>query len=181
MFQYSASPAGTNMAPKIVLVTGCSTGIGLSAAILLANDKNKRFKVYATMRNLEKKGALEEQGKNVLGDTLIIKAMDVCSDDSVNAVVEELLADHQRIDVVSKSFSLSVFSTRFKVFIVGEHSSAESRQLNLRAIIIRPWTYLLVRRFSSLGADDLISRLLLNEPREFKSVNGKEQRRLCYL
>lgn len=88
------------MAPKIVLVTGCSTGIGLSAAILLANDKNKRFKVYATMRNLEKKGALEEQGKNVLGDTLIIKAMDVCSDDSVNAVVEELLADHQRIDVV---------------------------------------------------------------------------------
>ena len=109
MFQYSASPAGTNMAPKIVLVTGCSTGIGLSAAILLANDKNKRFKVYATMRNLEKKGALEEQGKNVLGDTLIIKAMDVCSDDSVNAVVEELLADHQKIDVVSKSFSLSVF------------------------------------------------------------------------
>ena len=119
------------MAPKIVLVTGCSTGIGLSVAILLANDKNKRFKVYATMRNLEKKGALEEQGKNVLGDTLIIKAMDVCSDDSVNAVVEELLADHQRIDVVSKSFSLSVSSTRFKVFIVAEHSSVMPRQLHV--------------------------------------------------
>ena len=79
------------------------------------------------MRNLDKKGTLEDQGENVLGDTLIIKAMDVCSDDSVNAVVEELLADHQRIDVVSKSFSLSVFSTRFKVFIVGEHSSAVPR------------------------------------------------------
>lgn len=102
------------MAQKIALVTGCSTGIGLSAALLLANDKNKGFKVYATLRNLEKKGALEEQGKNVLGDTLIIKEMDVNSDDSVNAVVEELLADHQRIDVVSKSFdfSLSYLSTR---------------------------------------------------------------------
>lgn len=97
------SPGRRNMASKIVLVTGCSTGIGLSTALLLANDKNKRFKVYATLRNVEKKGELEEQGKNVLGDTLIIKAMDVCSDDSVNAVVEELLADHQRIDVVSKS------------------------------------------------------------------------------
>lgn len=100
------------MASKIVLVTGCSTGIGLSAALLLANDKNKRFKVYATMRNLEKKGPLEEQGKSVLGDTLIIKAMDVCSDESVNAVVEELLADHQGIDVVSKSDFLYLFFVR---------------------------------------------------------------------
>lgn len=91
------------MASKIVLVTGCSTGIGLSTALLLANDKNKRFKVYATLRNVEKKGELEKQGKDVLGDTLVIKVMDVCSDDSVNTVVQELLAAHQKIDVVSKS------------------------------------------------------------------------------
>lgn len=90
------------MAAKIVLVTGCSTGIGLSTAVLLANDQHKRFKVYATLRNLEKKKELEERGKHVLGDTLIIKAMDVCSDDSVNATVQELLSVHQRIDVVSK-------------------------------------------------------------------------------
>lgn len=88
------------MAAKIVLVTGCSTGIGLSTAVLLANDQHKRFKVYATLRNLEKKKELEERGKHVLGDTLIIKAMDVCSDDSVNATVQELLSAHQRIDVV---------------------------------------------------------------------------------
>ena len=90
------------MAPKIVLVTGCSTGIGLSVALLLASDKEKRFKVYATLRNLEKKGDLEEKGKDFLGATLIIKAMDVCSDDSVNEVVQELLAIDQRIDVLSK-------------------------------------------------------------------------------
>ena len=94
------------MAEKIVLISGCSSGIGLSTAILLASDQCKRFKVYATMRNLEKKKELEERGKHILGDTLFIKAMDVCSDDSVNAIVQELVSAHQRIDVVSK-FSLN--------------------------------------------------------------------------
>ena len=47
------------MAPKIVLITGCSSGIGLATAVLLAQDVEKRFKVYATMRNLAKKGQLE--------------------------------------------------------------------------------------------------------------------------
>lgn len=88
--------------PKIVLVTGCSTGIGLSTAVLLAGDKEKRFKVYATLRNLAKKGELHEKGKNFLGNTLIVKAMDVCSEDSVNEVLRELLAIHHRVDVLSK-------------------------------------------------------------------------------
>ena len=90
------------MAPKVVLVTGCSTGIGLYTALLLASDKEKRFKVYATLRNLLKKGELEEKGKDFLGDTLIIKAMDVCSDESVDGVVQDLLSTHQRIDILSK-------------------------------------------------------------------------------
>lgn len=97
------------MAGKIVLVSGCSSGIGLSAAILLASDQHKRFKVYATMRNLEKKKELEERGKYVLGDTLFIKAMDVCSDDSVNAVVQEVISAHQRIDVVINNAGVGYF------------------------------------------------------------------------
>ena len=91
-----------NMAPKIVLVTGCSTGIGLYTALLLASDKEKRFIVYATLRNLAKKGELEEKGKDFLDDTLIIKAMDVCSDESVDDVVQDVLSTHQRIDILSK-------------------------------------------------------------------------------
>ena len=90
------------MAPKIVLVTGCSTGIGLYTALLLASDKEKRFIVYATLRNLAKKGELEEKGKDFLDDTLIIKAMDVCSDESVDDVVQDVLSTHQRIDILSK-------------------------------------------------------------------------------
>ena len=66
------------MAPQILPICRYSSGIGLATAVLL----EKRFKVYATMRNLAKKGQLEEEGKKQLGDTLIIKQMDVCSDES---------------------------------------------------------------------------------------------------
>ena len=84
------------MTLQIVLISGCST------AVHLAKDAEKRFKVYATMRNLAKKGKLEEEGKEQLGDTLIIKQMDVCSDESVKKAVKEVLDAEGKIDVLCK-------------------------------------------------------------------------------
>ena len=90
------------MAPRIVLITGCSTGIGLSAAVLLAKDPEKRFKVYATMRNLAKKDKLEEAGKESLGETLFIKGLDVCSDESVAQTLGEIFVTDGKIDVLGR-------------------------------------------------------------------------------
>ena len=90
------------MSHRVVLITGCSTGIGLSTAILLAQDPEKRFKVYATVRNLDKGKSLEEVGKEMLGISLFIKGMDVCSDDSVNQTVQEILDTEGRVDILSK-------------------------------------------------------------------------------
>ena len=90
------------MAPQIMLISGCSSGIGLAIAVLLAKDAEKRFKVYATMRNLAKKEKLEEEVKDQLGDTLIIKQLDVCSDESVKNTVQEILDAEEKIDVLCK-------------------------------------------------------------------------------
>ena len=90
------------MAPQIMLISGCSSGIGLAVAVLLAKDAEKRFKVYATMRNLAKKGELEEEVKDQLGDTLIIKQLDVCSDESVKNTVQEIIDAEEKIDVLCK-------------------------------------------------------------------------------
>ncbi|XP_028268343.1 17-beta-hydroxysteroid dehydrogenase type 1 [Parambassis ranga] len=71
------------MDKKVVLITGCSSGIGLSLAVKLASDPNKAFKVYATMRNLAKKERLLECVKGLHRDTLDILQMDVTDRQSI--------------------------------------------------------------------------------------------------
>ena len=48
------------MEKKVVLITGSSTGLGLKTSVLLAQNG---YKVYATMRNLEKSSELEKETK----------------------------------------------------------------------------------------------------------------------
>ncbi|XP_025718915.1 retinol dehydrogenase 8 [Callorhinus ursinus] len=70
-------------APRTVLISGCSSGIGLELAVQLAHDHRQRYQVVATMRDLGKKGTLEEAAGDALGQTLTVAQLDVCSDESV--------------------------------------------------------------------------------------------------
>uniref|UniRef100_A0A8C4TIC1 Retinol dehydrogenase n=1 Tax=Erpetoichthys calabaricus TaxID=27687 RepID=A0A8C4TIC1_ERPCA len=83
---------------KVVLITGCSSGIGLRLAVLLARDTQRRFYVIATMRDLRKKAKLEEEAGVTLHETLVIRQLDVCCDESVTECLNGL--QDRKIDVL---------------------------------------------------------------------------------
>ncbi|XP_062827124.1 retinol dehydrogenase 8 isoform X1 [Anolis carolinensis] len=76
--------------PRTVLITGCSSGIGLRMAVQLAQDPGKRFHVIATMRDLRKKDKLEAAAGDTLNKTLTIQRLDVCNDESVTECINSL-------------------------------------------------------------------------------------------
>lgn len=88
------------MAPKTVLITGCSSGIGLALAARLAQDKQRRFRVIATMRDTGRSAALVAAAGPALGTTLHIKQLDVCDEGSIRACVDSIPGRH--IDVLGE-------------------------------------------------------------------------------
>jgi NAD(P)-dependent dehydrogenase (short-subunit alcohol dehydrogenase family) len=90
------------MAQRVVIITGCSSGIGLDTAVLLAKTDGKKFKVYACMRNLAKKGSLVEKAGDCVDKSLFVLEMDVKSESSVNAAIKHVLETDGRVDVLSK-------------------------------------------------------------------------------
>jgi NAD(P)-dependent dehydrogenase (short-subunit alcohol dehydrogenase family) len=73
-----------------VLITGCSTGFGLDAAVAAAQ---RGWDVFATMRNLAKRDALDAAiaAAGVAGRVEVL-ALDVTDDESVAQCVKEVLA-----------------------------------------------------------------------------------------
>ncbi|KAM4598468.1 17-beta-hydroxysteroid dehydrogenase type 1 [Polymixia lowei] len=86
------------MDQKVVLITGCSSGIGLSLAVRLASDPDKTYKVYATMRNLAKKERLLECVKDLHRDTLDILQMDVTDQQSILVARDRVV--EKRVDIL---------------------------------------------------------------------------------
>lgn len=86
------------MGTRRVLVTGCSSGIGLAVAARLAKDELKRFKVVATMRDLERRGPLEKAAGDTLNRTLEIKQLDACCEASIRECINSLPG--RRVDVL---------------------------------------------------------------------------------
>ena len=81
---------------SVVLITGCSTGLGFATAETMARAGHQ---VYATMRNPQR---APELGQLAERDNLpiTILPMDVDSDESVSAAIGEVLAQAGQIDVL---------------------------------------------------------------------------------
>jgi NAD(P)-dependent dehydrogenase (short-subunit alcohol dehydrogenase family) len=81
---------------KSVIITGANRGIGLDAAIAFARAG---YKVFATMRNPEKAEVLKQKVKEE-SLNIIISAMDVNSDESVNLTIDSILKKNGPVDVL---------------------------------------------------------------------------------
>ena len=81
---------------SVVLITGCSSGIGLHTAVAFAKNGDT---VVASMRNPAKAAALKTAVAKAGGEVDVV-ALDVTDDSSASAAVSAVLASHGRIDVL---------------------------------------------------------------------------------
>jgi short-subunit dehydrogenase len=81
---------------KVVLITGCSTGIGFETAIEFARNG---FKTYASMRDLNKKLELENKIYNEKLPLEILQ-IDVTKQESINSAINIIKNQDDRIDVL---------------------------------------------------------------------------------
>ncbi|WP_299745563.1 SDR family oxidoreductase [uncultured Tateyamaria sp.] len=81
---------------KVILITGCSSGLGISLAVQAAQAGHT---VYATMRNLDKRTALDEAAE-AAGVTLNVAQLDVQDSASIATCVEDVLGAQGHVDVL---------------------------------------------------------------------------------
>ncbi|MDR3652854.1 MAG: SDR family oxidoreductase [Paludibacter sp.] len=80
------------METKVVLITGASAGIGLSAAMQLME---KGVRVYAASR----RGGTSQKASNGAGELIPVK-MDITKEEEIASVVAQILKENKRLDAV---------------------------------------------------------------------------------
>jgi len=86
------------MANKIVLITGSSSGFGLLTSIELAKAG---YGVVATMRDLNRRAKLDQAAAAAgVTDKIDIRALDVTHSQDIATVVDTVVRDYGRIDVL---------------------------------------------------------------------------------
>jgi NAD(P)-dependent dehydrogenase (short-subunit alcohol dehydrogenase family) len=81
---------------KSVIITGTNTGIGFETALAFARAG---YKVFATMRNPGNATALKQKIQEE-SLTIIISAMDVDNDESVNGIIDAIQQENGPVDVL---------------------------------------------------------------------------------
>ncbi len=90
----------------VSVITGCSTGIGYSTAVRLAEDGNQ---VVATMRNPSASDLATVAKER--GAELEVRALDVNDDDAVEALFKDVIATRGGVDVLINNAGLGGGST----------------------------------------------------------------------
>ncbi|XP_046863062.1 17-beta-hydroxysteroid dehydrogenase type 1-like [Xenia sp. Carnegie-2017] len=106
------------MSEEIVLITGTSSGIGLSTAALLAKQTNNKFKVYASMMDTDEKNQLLE--KTAGCSNVVVIELDVRSEESVNDAINQILGNEGRIDVIGKISYIHKYSAAYVILILSD-------------------------------------------------------------
>ena len=81
---------------KVIIITGTSSGLGISLA---TNAAKSGHKVYATMRNLAKRDALDDAIAKAGVDVSVLQ-LDVQDSNSIGAAVDTVIAEEGRIDTL---------------------------------------------------------------------------------
>jgi len=92
------------MPERIALITGSSSGFGLLTSVELAKAG---FRVVATMRDLGRRGALD-QAAATAGVKLDVRQLDVTSIDTIPGLVGQVVRDFGRLDVLVNNAGFAV-------------------------------------------------------------------------
>lgn len=95
MTKETAIQKGDDM--KTVVITGSSSGFGKIAAQQFAD---KGHKVYAAMRNADSKNLEVKNELQSYSENIAVVEIDVCSDESVNAAIAQIMEKESAIDVL---------------------------------------------------------------------------------
>ncbi|HEY7695709.1 MAG TPA: SDR family oxidoreductase [Nitrososphaeraceae archaeon] len=90
---------------RTVLVTGCSSGIGLATCHVLSRND---FMTYGTVRNLSKAKKIQDLIKRE-GLSLKILHLDVNDNQSIKLAVKRILSDTGRLDVLVNNAGYGMF------------------------------------------------------------------------
>jgi len=89
---------------KIVVITGCSSGIGFATAVEFSKNN---FTVFPTMRNLAKKNELEDE----LDSSEDILQLDVTDNTSIDNAISQIESKYGRIDILVNNAGYALFGS----------------------------------------------------------------------